>query len=359
MKHAPHFALFLFALFTLLGLFPTASALSADITANASPANRILHVYTWADYFSPDAINLFEQAHNCHVDFTYYDSNDTMITTVRGGDGYDLITPMPTAVRHFIEEGILRPLDHALIPNLKNIDPKTPALDHDPDMRYSVPYTLTITGVGYNRKKIPEDAIKSWKIFADPRLEKKLAMLNDLRETLGAALKELGYSLNATKREEIEAAGRLLKSWKNNLAAFDVDRAKVSLQNGEFYAIQGYNGDIALIMSENPDIAFFIPETGTSLNADTFVIPADADAVPLAHAFINHFLDPAIAAMNMEYTKYYMPNPSALAMLPEEIRNNPCYTIPPHILGKCEMVHDLGESEEIYEQVWDDVLIGD
>ncbi len=330
---------------------------AATATAENS-ADGVLHIYTWEDYFSPEAIRLFEEAHGCRVDFTYYDSNDTMMASVRGGDGYDIITPMPTAVSHFVEENILLPLDHSLIPNLKHIDPKTPALDHDPGMRFSVPYTVTITGVGYNRTKTPKDALGSWEIFADPRFGKKMAMLNDYRETLGAALKELGYSLNTTNPEEVKKAGQLLKSWKNNLAAFDVDRAKVSLQNGEFFAIQGYNGDIALIMSENPDIDFFIPETGTSLNADTFVIPKDTDSVPLAHAFINHFLDPTIAAMNIEYTKYYMPNLAAIALLPEKLSGNPCYTIPPGVLPKCEMIHDLGLNDAIYEQVWDDVLIG-
>ncbi len=331
---------------------------STPLTAADNSGIKVLHIYTWEDYFAPEAIKLFEQAHGCRVDFTYYDSNDTMMTSVRGGDGYDIITPMPTAVRHFIDENILLPLDHTLIPNLRHIDPKTPALDHDPQMQFSVPYTVTITGIGYNRNKLPVNAPRSWEIFADLRIGKKVAMLNDFRETLGAALKELGYSLNTTNPEEVAKAGQLLKSWKNNLAAFDVDRAKVSLQNGEFLAIQGYNGDIALIMSENPDIDFFVPNAGTSLNADTFVIPLDTDAAPLAHAFINHFLDPAIAAMNMEYTKYFMPNPAAVAMLPEEMRNNPCYTIPPELLAKCEMIHDLGAFEEVYEQVWDDVLIG-
>ena len=327
-------------------------------TPAAENGTPVLHVYTWEDYFAPEAIRIFEERNGCRVEFDYYDSNETMLTTLSEGGGYDVMTPDPATAAFLNRTKKLHSLDHSLLPNLKYLDRKTSALTEDPGMRYSIPYTVTVTGVGYNRTQVEPEAIGSWEIFSDRRLAKRMTMLNDMREVLGASLKHLGYSLNSINPAEVKTAGEVILDWKRNLALFEVDKAKEGLRNGKFVAIQAYNGDVVSIMEENPDIDFFVPSEGSSLNSDDFVIGVDSPVPGLAHAFINHFLDPGIAAMNMESVKYFMPNPEALSKLPPRLRQNSAFNVPGDTIAKCEVIRNLGDDTSLYDATWEQILIG-
>ncbi len=320
---------------------------------------RVLHVYTWEEYFAPEVITAFEQQFNCVVEFDYYDSNETMFEMLMGEDGYDIITLSGNIAVAMRQNGWLAPLNHQLLPNLDNIDPTTSSLTQDPDMRFYVPYTETVTGIGYNRSMVPEDAIGSWAILGDSRFSGRMAMLNDMRETLGAGLKYLGYSLNTTNPREVEEAGEVVKLWKRNIDRFDVDSARISLAKGELAVIQAYSGDVALDAELNQEIGFFIPKEGSALNSDVFVIPADSPVQDLAHAFINHMLDSAMAALNMESVCYYMPNKQALQAIPASFRNNPAFTAPAASPANCEVIVNLDTMRAVYDRVWTDVLLSE
>ncbi len=328
----------------------------------APAGQRVLYIYTWHDYFSPELIHDFEDKHNCQVEFDYYDSNETLFETLSsgGGNGYDIFTPPGNATPSLFRGGLIRRLDHALLPNLRNLEAKSTALSEDPGTTFCVPYTVTVTGIGYNKKLVPADALRSgWNIFADQRLVKRMAMLNDVREVFGAALKAQGKSINSVDRNEVEAAGRLVLTWKKNLAMFDVDQAKEGLQQGRLAAIQAYNGDIAELMADNPDIGFFVPAEGSAFNSDNFVISVDSSAVELAHAFINYFLNPEVAAKNMESVRYYMPNREAKKLLPGDFIATLAMDIPEAFKEKCEVVRDLGDDRALYDDVWARVLFKD
>ena len=320
---------------------------------------RVLHVYTWSDYFDSEALSLFEKQNKCRVSIDYFDSNESMYAKLKaGGGGYDVITPSSYMSSVMNRQGMLKKLDHAAIPNLGNMDKSFTRLTEDPEMTYSVPYTRTVSGVGYDSRRVKKDDLGSWNIFANPSYAKRMTMLNDMRETIGAALKYLGYSLNTTDEKELAEAGDLLVAWKKNLAKFDVDEAKIGLGAGEFLVIHGYNGDVALIMEDNPDISFYIPKEGSSLASDDFVVASDSPHADLAHAFINHFLDPEVAAMNMESIRYFMPNPEAVDMLDGELRDNPAFNVPESAMEKCEVIRDLGADNGKYIKIWDRVKAG-
>ncbi len=328
----------------------------AALAASAHAGERVLYLYTWSDYFDSDVIYRFEQENNCHVAIDYFDSNEAMYAKLRaGGGGYDLITPSSYMSSVMQRQGMLRALDHALLPNLGNMDRNFLRFTEDPAMAYSVPYTRTVTGVGYDAERVDAADLGGWDIFGKTAYATRMTMLNDMREAIGAALKHLGHSLNTTDEKELAAAGDVLAGWKRQLAKFDVDEAKIGLAAGEFFAIQGYNGDVALVMEENPAISFYIPEEGSSLASDDFVIAADSPNVELAHAFINHMLEPEIAAVNMESVRYYMPNPKAVSMLGDDIRTNRAFNVDESVMQKCEVIRDLGEENAKYAKVWDRV----
>lgn len=344
---------------TAAGLFLAFLLLLSAGTSGAEAAERpderktILRVYTWSSYFSPDVLADFEDAHDCHVAIDLFDSNEAMLDDVVNGDRrFDLITPSSYVSQVMRKSGMLLDIDLAMIPNARHLDKEFVAVHSpDPELAYSIPYTRTVTGVGYNQRLYP-NMNQSWAVFADPGYAGRTTMLFDMRETIGAALKYLGHSLNSRRREELEAAKQVVLEWKGNLLRFEVDESNIGLGTGELAAAQAYNGDVAVLMEAVPDIGFFVPREGAAISVDDFVITADSAQSDLAHAFINHMLDPANAARNMEGILFYMPVPEALARIPEELGRNPAFAIPEDRLDACETIRDVGPALEIYEEIW-------
>ncbi|MDR1744389.1 MAG: spermidine/putrescine ABC transporter substrate-binding protein [Planctomycetota bacterium] len=348
-KHIPACA-------AVLAILAVMTISGAAGTAEAGEEARRVYIYTWSDYFDSGVLREFEEANNCLLEVDYFDSNESMYAKLKaGGGGYDIITPSSYMSAVMRKQDMLMTLDHALLPNLGNMDRNFTRHTEDPGMAYSVPYTRTVTGIGYNAGRVKKEDLGSWDIFGKNAYAKRMTMLNDMREAIGAALKYLGHSINSTDEGELAEAGKVLMRWKRNLAKFDVDEAKIGLAGGEFLAVQGYNGDVALIMEESPDVGFYIPKEGSSLASDDFVIAADSPHADLAHAFINYMLEPGVARTNMESIRYYMPNPEAVKLLDPELRDNPAFNVGRDVMDKCEVIRDLGPDNAKYARVWDAV----
>jgi spermidine/putrescine transport system substrate-binding protein len=213
---------------------------------------------------------------------------------------------------------------------------------------------LTNTGLAYLGSKL-NDVAPSWSMLDREDIKGRATMLNDMRETLGAALKFLGYSLNSTNEQELAEARDIVIRWKKNLAKFENEQYKTGLASGEFFLVHGYNGDILQVMEDNEDIVFVIPEEGTSVSCDDFVIPKSARQVELAHKFIDFFHDPAVAAQNTEYIAYLCPNAGSYALLSDEIKEDPAIFMAPEIRAKSEVIDDIGESLALYTRMWDQI----
>lgn len=337
----------------ILAILFAAPACAAEDAGEDLPT---LYIYTWLDYFDYEVLYEFEQANNCILEIGTFDSNESMYEKLNsGGGGFDVITPSSYMSSIMQKEKMLLPLDHSRIPRIRNIDKAFTRHTEDPDMTYAVPYTRTVTGVGYDAERVDAKDLGSWDIFGNPAYAGKMTMLDDMREALGAALKYLGHSINSTDDAELAEAREVLLGWKENLAKFGVDDAKNGLAKGEFLVAQGYNGDMALIMEEAEGLGFYVPEEGSSLAADDFVISADSLYPDLAHAFINYMLDPEVARRNMEAIRYYMPIPDAIKILDPALRENPVFNVDPKILDTCEVIRDLGGDNAKYEAAWEGI----
>lgn len=314
-----------------------------------------LHVYTWADYIKPELLTRFEQENNVRVIIDTFDSNEAMYAKLKAGaSGYDIIMPSSYMVRTMHNQGMLQPIDRSKVPNIANVDPDYLKIAIDKAMDHSVPYMLTSSGIAYLGSKLGE-VEPSWSLMDLEAIKGRATMLNDMRETLGAALKFLGYSLNSTNEQELAEARDIVIRWKKNLAKFENEQYKTGLASGEFFLVHGYNGDILQVMEENEDIVFVIPQEGTSIACDDFVIPKDAKEVDLAHAFINFFLDAEVAAENTDYVWYLAPNAAAYPLMSEEIRNDPSVFLDPEIKAKSEVIDDIGDGLALYTRMWDQV----
>jgi spermidine/putrescine transport system substrate-binding protein len=329
--------------------------LCAILLSGCSDSRPVLNIYNWADYMNPDVLKKFEKQYNCRIVLDTFDSNEAMYAKLKAGaKGYDLIFPSSYMVGIMEQQGMLQPLNHDLIPNLGNVDRKFLALTQDPQMNYGVPYLISITGIGYNKARLGE-LEPTWALIAKPEVAKRCTLLNDMRETVGAALKSLGYSLNTTSDKELAEAQKVLIAWKKNIAKFEVEEALRGLSSSEFLLVHAYNGDILQAMDENEDLAFLVPKEGTSIATDNMVIPVGADQVELAHAFINFIHEPANSAENMEFVYYLSPNVEGQKLVSQEFRDNPAIFIDPAVMAKNEVIRDLGKDNDKYTRVWDAV----
>lgn len=325
-----------------------AAALSA-----CRPAKPVLHVYTWADYIKPELVQRFEAENNCQVTIDTFDSNEAMYAKLKAGaSGYDVIVPSSYMVKIMVAQDMLQPLQPGLIPNRSHVDPDYLRIAMDKEMKYSVPYMQTITGIAYLKSKV-SGFMPTWAQFDRAGLGGRMTLLNDMRETIGAALKFLGYSLNTTDEAQLAAARDVVIRWKKNLAKFENEQYKTGLASGEFLLVHGYSGDILQVQAENEDIAFAVPIEGTSVACDDLVIPKDAQQVELAHNFINFLHVPEVAAENTEFISYLCPNKTSYALLSEALRTDATLFPPAEIKAKCEVIDDLGADNAKYTRVWD------
>ncbi|MEO5913873.1 MAG: spermidine/putrescine ABC transporter substrate-binding protein [Luteolibacter sp.] len=335
----------------------TSAALAATSlpSCKSSGGKKTLTVFTWADYLSENAKAGFEKAHGCTVVVDTFDSNEAMLAKLESGaSGYDILVPSSYTVQVLQRKSMLTPLDHAKLPNLKNVDATYLAKAADSKMAFSVPYMTAPTCLSYLASKVA-DPVESWSMLDRPDLKGRITMLDDMREVLGAALKFLGHSLNSVVPAELAAARDVAIRWKKNIAKFENEQYKTGIASGEFQLVQGYAGDLIQAAEENGDMRIFIPKEGSAFSCDDLCIPKDAKQPELAHAFIDYVTGPEVAAENMQWIGYRAPNSGAYAMLTEDFRGSAVLFPPVELFNKCEPIADLGDNLPLWTAEWDKV----
>ena len=338
-------------------IWTVACAVALGVACGCAEKKPTLHIYTWSDYVKPELVQRFEAENGCQVVIDTFDSNETMYAKVLAGSSrYDIIFPSSYQISLMAKNNMLLQLDKSKLPNVAaHFDETYKNTILNPEMTYNVPYAITFTGIAYRKDKTGGAEI-SWASFDDPAFKGRSSLLNDFRETIGAALKSLGYSLNSTNPEELQKACEVVLRWKKNIAKFDNEQYKTGIASGEFVLGHGYSGDIAQVMIEDPvNIGFAFPKQGFTAACDEMVIPKGAKEVALAHTFINFIYDPDNASKNIQYICTVMPNKDAIARLPEKFRSNPAIIPPAEVLSKAEVLKDLGAANALYSKVWDTI----
>ncbi len=315
-----------------------------------------LRFYNWSQYIDPDLLDAFETEYGVQVIESFYDSNEAMMARLQAGAVYDLIVPSDYAVAIMIENGDLRPLQHDALTNLGNIDPFFANPDYDPGMVHSVPYQWGTTGLGVNLSVLGEDFEPSWALVFDPELTATypggFQLLNDPRETIGAALKYLGYSLNTTNIEHLNEATELIRSVRANLTAFDSDRFSENLVNGEVAVAHGYSGGFfsAFDAVDDPENwEYIIPVEGGTLWIDNMAIPTTAENVCTAHTFIDFLLDAENGAALTNWNYYASPNLAAEPFIDPDILDDPAIYPDEATMARLEVIVDTGDFEIEFE----------
>ncbi|MDO5062677.1 MAG: spermidine/putrescine ABC transporter substrate-binding protein [Peptostreptococcaceae bacterium] len=323
---------------------------SGDETAKAT-----LNVYNWGDYIDEEVIREFEKEFNVKVNYEIYANNEEMLAKIKaGGTAYDVIFPSEYMIEYMIASDMLNELDYSKLPNYSNIDDRFKNLEYDPENKHSVPYMWGTMGIVYNTKIVTEP-VTSWDMLWNEKYAGKILMLDSSRDSLVPAQKKLGFSINTKNLDELNAARDELIKQKPLVRAYEVDAYKEQMIVGEGAMALTWSGDAYLLISENPDLAFAVPEEGTNLWFDAIAIPKVSKNVDLAHEFVNFMMKPEIAARNSDYLKFSSPNAAAVPLLPEEDAKNENLYPQGDIMSLGEVFLDLGEFTVEYDRAWTEI----
>ena len=270
-----------------------------------------LKVFNWGEYIGEDVIENFEEEFGVTVIYENFLSNEEMYTKLQTGDSYDVLVPSDYMIERLIQEDMLQPLDLSLIPNIDNLAEGVKNLPYDPNNDYSIPYFWGTVGIVYDKTKVSEADLEKegYNIFLDTKYKGDIYLYDSERDSFMMALKALGYSMNTKDEKELEAAYNwLVKCVETMEPEIVTDEIIDNMAQGRKALGLIYSGDAANIMSENENIGFYMPETGTNLWSDAMVIPKNAENVELAHEFINYACSYDAAMDNSSFVGYTSAN---------------------------------------------------
>ena len=283
-----------------------------------------LNIYNWSDYVDPQTLSDFEKDTHLNIRYDYYDSNEALeAKLLTGKSGYDLVVPSVANVGRQIKAGAYRKIDKSLIPNYANIDASLLAMmaEVDPGNEYAVPYFWGINTLAINTQqvkkalgtdKLPEN---EWDLVFNPAYTRKLkscgiSYFDSAIEQIPLALHYLGKDPNSENPEDIKAAVDMMKTVRPDIKRFTSSGYIDDMATGNLCVAIGYGGDLNIAKTRaresanGVDIKVLVPTTGVGVWVDSLMIPRDAQNVANAHKYINHTLDPKVAAQNGSFVTY-------------------------------------------------------
>lgn len=323
---------------------------------HGSSSKKTLSLYIWAEYIAPETLQQFEKEFGVTVIQENYPSNEAMLAKLKAGaEGYDIVVPTDYIVPIMIEQGLLAPLDHTKIPNLSNLAPEDAHPTYDPEVKFVVPYLFGTTGIAFDSRVVTHPP-QSWKEFfsADVLggLDRRVSLLDDSREVLGAALRSMGHSLNSTDPELLNQARTLIEGIRPFIGRFDTMSYKEFMASGDLVMAHAYSGESLRLAKKNPAIKYIIPDEGGTIYTDNLAIPAKAPNKPLALEFINFIHRPEISARLATAMQYGTVNMAARKLIDQEDLLNPGLYPTPEVMAKLEHMIDLGTKAEAFEDAW-------
>ncbi|MFR9117631.1 MAG: ABC transporter substrate-binding protein [Merdibacter sp.] len=279
-----------------------------------------LHLYNWGEYMGENLIADFEEQTGATVKVDYFDSNEQMYIRVANGESFDVLVPSDYMIQRLMEEDLLQPLDKSKLSNLDLLNDDVMGLDYDPENEYSVPYFWGTVGIVYDKTKVSEEDLEKegYNIFLDTKYKGDIYLYDSERDSFMMALKALGYSMNTDNEDELnEAYEWLLQCVQTMEPEIVTDEIIDNMAQGRKALGLIYSGDATYVMSENENMGFYMPETGTNLWSDAMVIPKNAENPELAHAFIDYVCTYEAAMDNSSFVGYTSPNEEVMNELAE------------------------------------------
>ena len=320
---------------------PTPEA-STTALATATPAptpvptpEKELFVYNWDGYIGENTVKQFQDKYGIKVRYDLFPDEATQITTLKKdgkGGGYDVSYPASTWMPEFAQTGLVRQIDHSLIPNLKNLSTAWQNPGYDANNQYSVPNYWWTTGFAWDPHDISKN-LTSWDSLWDAAYDNHMAMLDDMRECFAAAAFRLKLSPNTTDTGELDQILAMLQQQKPLLRLYTQDDIG-DLTSGTLWLTHAWSGDWVQMTYDKPKTKYVIPAEGAVKGNDVMVVLAGAPHPIAAHLWIDFNLDADVSAANTNYIGYMGPNEAALAKIDDAIKTDPRLNPPPEVLAE-------------------------
>lgn len=327
------------------------------VFAGCSSGSEKLYIFAYGDYFDPDIVDMFEDEYGIEVVYEEYAAPEDMYAkATSGANDYDLICASDYIIEKMLQEDLLLPIDFANVPNFANIGDtyKEMSKSFDPKLQYSVPHFWGTVGILYDRTKVSDEDVQSWSVLFDEKYADQIIMPNSERDAMLPALKVLGYDLNTTNTAELDEAANMLIEQKSLVQAYLLDeaaRTKVSSGNAAMAVI--YNGEAYLAFEENENVAYAVPQEGTNIWMDSWVIPKTAQHKESAEKFLDFMCREDIAAMNFDYIYYSTPNQAVYDSLDADVQSEKAIFPDQSVIDNSSVFKYLGsDTEKYYTDLW-------
>lgn len=297
-----------------------ASLFGLNKSAGSQPyAGQTLHVYNWGEYTGENIISGFEELTGAKVIMDNFDSNEQMYIKVANGDAYDVLVPSDYMIQRMMQEKMLQKLEPETRKEcLGELADAIKGLPYDPRNEYSIPYFWGTVGIVYDKTKVSEEDLEKdgWDIFLDQKFKGDIYLYDSERDSFMMALKALGYSMNTTSQDELNAAYNwLIQCVQTMDPEIVTDEIIDNMAQARKALGLIYSGDAAYVMSENENMGFYMPKSGTNLWSDAMVIPKNAKNPKLANEFIRYITSYDAAMDNSSYVGYTSPNKEVMEEL--------------------------------------------
>jgi len=318
-----------------------------------SKASSEVRLAIWSNYVTDSMMEEFQKQSGLKPIISNYSSNEELLAKLQAGaTGFDVVVPSDYMVEVMIKTGLLEKLNTEQLSHFSEINPNLKSLSYDPDNSYSVPLNAGTTGMAVNKNKYAKP-INSWQdVFSDEELKGKFTLLDDVRETLGIALRYSGTSINSSDKSELASARDLIIKLKPSVKSFDSE-VLAGLINGEIWLAHAYSSDALKARRQtNGAVQYILPAEGCTRWVDNLVIPKGAQNPEGALKLIDFLLSAEISAQRAEQLAVIPANSNAKALLPQELQDDMALFPKDEVLAKCEMIHDLGSAISDWDRAW-------
>lgn len=324
------------------------------LAEDAEEENTLI-VFNYGDYIDMDTLEMFEEETGIHVEYEQYVTPEDMYTKFSSGSiPYDLICSSEYMIEKLITSGQALELDKDSMEYYDNLDPQYLGFCEifDPGNRYAVPYFFGTVGICYNTDMVEEE-VDSWEILWDDTYKSQIVMENSVRDAFIVPLKMMGESINCTDPDILTSCLEKLKDQKEILMAYLVDETRDIMIAEDAALAVIYSGDASVAMEENEALDYTIPQEGSNIWLDCWVIPSTCQHKKNAEKFIDFMNREDIAMMNFDYVYYGTPNLAVKEQLDEETQEDLTVFPSEELLEKLEVYQYLGEDmDRFYNRLW-------
>ncbi|ASJ76606.1 extracellular solute-binding protein [Granulosicoccus antarcticus] len=336
-------------------LIPIATASLLALASAAAQADGEVVVYHWFEYMPQELIEKFTAETGIDVVMDTFDSNESMLATLKaGGIGtYDVSVPGDYMVKIMADEGLLDTIAEGELKNKGNIQAQWLDTPFDPGRQFSIPYQWGSTSFSVNRDEFSGD-INTTDILFDPpeEISGKINVLDSQGDVMVLASLHLGMEQCSTDRDKLKALNAMLSEAKTHWASFNSDTAKEVLVSGDAIAGMIYSGFSSKGREEGANIEYAFPEQGYIAWMDNVALLKDAPNRENALKFMDFLLEPENAAAVSNFARYAAGVKGVSELLEESLRTLP-EANPPASAGPAVFVEACDEqTQDVYDQIW-------